>query len=69
MESAMTQDKSDAQNNEEHRRQPHEKPHDRGSREGDPAADTVIPGREFGAGGGVDDGPNDAGGEETGAPT
>ena len=34
----------------------------RGSREGDPAADTVMPGREFGAGGQVDDGPDETAG-------
>lgn len=30
----------------------------RGAREGDPAADSVMPGREYGAGGQVDDGPD-----------
>jgi hypothetical protein len=41
---------------------PNGAPRDRGSREGDPAADSVMPGREFGAGGGVDDGPDDTAG-------
>ena len=41
---------------------PNGKPQDRGSREGDPAADTIMPGREFGAGGQVDDGPSRTGG-------
>ena len=45
------------------RRPPNSQPHDRGSRVDDPAADSVMPGREFGAGGGVDDGPNEAGGD------
>lgn len=52
---------------DEGRRPPGWEPHDRGWREGDPAAESVIPGREAGAGGGTDDGPNPAGGEQTGA--
>ncbi|HYC75234.1 hypothetical protein [Brevundimonas sp.] len=45
------------------RRPPNWESHERGWRAGDPAADSVMPGREFGAGGGVDDGPNEAGGD------
>lgn len=45
------------------RRPPNWESHERGWRAGDPAADSIMPGREFGAGGGVDDGPNEAGGE------
>jgi hypothetical protein len=45
------------------RRPPNWESHERGWRDGDPAADSVMPGREFGAGGGVDDGPNEAGGD------
>ena len=41
--------------------------HARGWREGDPAADSVMPGREFGADGGKVDGPAGAGGRATGA--
>jgi hypothetical protein len=41
---------------------PNGKPRDRGSREGDPAADSVMPGREFGAGGQIDDGPDETAG-------
>jgi hypothetical protein len=37
---------------------PNGKPRDRGSREGDPAAASSLPGQEFGAGGQVDDGPS-----------
>jgi hypothetical protein len=37
---------------------PNGAPRQRGSREGDPDADSVMPGREFGAGGEVDDGPD-----------
>ena len=40
---------------------PDDRPRGRGWREGDPAADTVAPGREFGAGGQVDDGPASGG--------
>ena len=36
---------------------PNWKPRGRGSREGDPNAEESSPGREFGAGGQVDDGP------------
>ncbi|MEH6663940.1 MAG: hypothetical protein V7678_03750 [Brevundimonas sp.] len=54
--------------NDEGRRPPGWRPHDRGWREGDPGADSVMPAREAGAGGSTDDGPNEAGGEETGAP-
>lgn len=39
------------------RRPPNWESHERGWRAGDPDADSIIPGREFGAGGGVDDGP------------
>jgi hypothetical protein len=35
---------------------------DRGSRADDPGADTVMPGREFGAGGQIDDGPDETAG-------
>ena len=45
------------------RRPPNWESHERGWRAGDPDADSVLPGREFGAGGGVDDGPNEAGGD------
>ncbi|RAK58084.1 hypothetical protein [Phenylobacterium deserti] len=41
---------------------PNGKDRSRGSREGDPAADSVMPGREFGAGGQVDDGPDETAG-------
>ena len=41
-------------------------PRDRGSREGDPAADSVMPGREFGAGGQTTDGPDETAGAGTG---
>ena len=47
------------------RRPPNWESHERGWRAGEPAADSVMPGREFGAGGGVDDGPNEAGGDAT----
>ncbi|MDB5452735.1 MAG: hypothetical protein JWO33_1313 [Caulobacteraceae bacterium] len=36
---------------------PNARPRERGSRQDDPAADSILPGREFGAGGQVDDGP------------
>ncbi|HEY8616594.1 hypothetical protein [Phenylobacterium sp.] len=45
---------------------PNGAPRDRGSREGDPDADSVMPGREFGAGGQVDDGPDETAGAGTG---
>jgi hypothetical protein len=45
---------------------PNGKPRDRGSRENDPDADSVMPGREFGAGGQVDDGPDETAGAGTG---
>jgi hypothetical protein len=45
--------------NDEGRKPPNWKPHERGWREGDPEADSVMPAREAGAGGGVDDGPAD----------
>ena len=45
---------------------PNAKPRDRGSREGDPAADSVMPGRDVGAGGQVDDGPGSESGAGTG---
>ncbi|WP_374470390.1 hypothetical protein [Phenylobacterium sp.] len=45
---------------------PNGAPRDRGSREGDPDADSVMPGREFGAGAQVDDGPDAASGAGTG---
>ena len=41
---------------------PNEKPRGRGSRQGDPDADSVLPAREFGAGGEIDDGPGVSGG-------
>lgn len=41
---------------------PNGKPRDRGSRADDPAADSIMPGREFGAGGQVDDGPDETAG-------
>lgn len=41
--------------------------HARGWRADDPAADSVMPGREFGAGGGKVDGPAGPGGQATGA--
>ncbi|HYD26765.1 hypothetical protein [Brevundimonas sp.] len=47
------------------RRPPNWESHERGWRAGDAAADSVMPGREFGAGGGVDDGPNEAGGDSS----
>lgn len=40
--------------------------HPRGWREGDPKADSVMPGREFGAGGQKTDGPSGPGGTPTG---
>ena len=47
--------------------QPSERNHQkRGSREGDPGADSVMPGREFGAGGQKVDGPAGSGGATTG---
>lgn len=39
-------------------RPPNWKPRDRGSREGDPRADSSLPGRQYGAGGHLDDGPD-----------
>ena len=45
------------------RRPPNWESHERGWRAGDPDADSIVPGREFGAGGGIDDGPNEAGGD------
>jgi hypothetical protein len=45
---------------------PNARPRERGSRQDDLAADSVLPGREFGAGGQVDDGPHPAGGSPTG---
>ena len=36
---------------------PNAKPRDRGSRQGDSSADSILPGQEYGAGGQVDDGP------------
>jgi hypothetical protein len=45
---------------------PNGAPRDRGSREGDPAADSVMPGREFGAGQQIDDGPDETAGAGTG---
>jgi hypothetical protein len=53
--------------NDEGRHPPGWTPHDRGWREDDPKADSVMPGRDVGAGGSTDDGQNEAGGEETGA--
>lgn len=41
---------------------PNGKPCGRGSRADDPAADPVMPGREFGAGGQIDDGPDETAG-------
>jgi hypothetical protein len=41
---------------------PNGKPRGRGSRVDDPAADTIMPGREFGAGGQIDDGPDETAG-------
>jgi hypothetical protein len=41
---------------------PNAKPRDRGSRQGSPKADSVLPGREYGAGGQVDDGPDESAG-------
>jgi len=49
------------------RRPPNDADHDRGSRQDAPEADSLMPGRAFGAGGQTDDGPNAAGGEQTGA--
>ena len=37
---------------------PNARPRERGSRAGDPDADSIMPGREFGAGGQIDDGPD-----------
>ena len=37
---------------------PNAKPRARGSRQGDPNAESVLPGREFGAGGQKEDGPD-----------
>lgn len=45
---------------------PNGKPRDRGSRADDPDAGSVMPGREFGAGGQVDDGPDETAGAGTG---
>jgi hypothetical protein len=42
---------------------PEAKQHQRGWREGDPEADSIMPGRQFGAGGEVEDGPERSGGE------
>lgn len=53
----------------EGRRTPNGQPHERGWREGDPDADSIMPAREVGAGGGVDDGPNEAEADPIGAPT
>lgn len=41
---------------------PNGAPRDRGSREDDPGADSIMPGRGFGAGGQVDDGPDETAG-------
>jgi hypothetical protein len=41
---------------------PEAKHHQRGWREGDPDADSILPGRRFGAGGEVEDGPERGGG-------
>jgi hypothetical protein len=41
---------------------PNGAPRDRGSRQDNPAADTIMPGREFGAGGQIDDGPDETAG-------
>lgn len=51
----------------EGQRPPDGQPRERGWREGDPEADSVMPAHEVGAGAGVDDGPNNAGGDATGA--
>jgi hypothetical protein len=45
---------------------PNGKPHERGSQQNDASADHRIPGREFGAGGQVDDGPDETAGAGTG---
>lgn len=45
---------------------PNEQPRERGSRADDPAADSILPGREFGAGGQIDDGPDETAGAGTG---
>jgi len=45
---------------------PGRRPAGRGWREGDPQADSVVPGREFGAGGQVDDGPDETAGAGAG---
>jgi len=41
---------------------PNARPRERGSRAGDPKADSIMPGREFGAGGQIDDGPDETAG-------
>ena len=48
--------------NDEGRKPPNWRPHDRGWREGDPKAGSVQPGGEDGAGKQVDDGPGVSGG-------
>lgn len=45
---------------------PNARPRERGARQDDPAADAADPGREFGAGGQVDDGPGPVSGAGTG---
>ena len=45
---------------------PNERPHERGARQDDPNANSNVPGREFGAGGQVDDGPDATSGVGTG---
>ena len=41
---------------------PNWRPHDRGWREGDPRADSILPGKDAGAGRQIDDGPDVSGG-------
>lgn len=45
---------------------PNEQPRERGSRADDPEADSIMPGREFGAGGQIDDGPDETAGAGSG---
>jgi hypothetical protein len=45
---------------------PNARPRERGSRQNDPKAESILPGREYGAGGQVDDGPNPTSGAGTG---
>jgi hypothetical protein len=52
-----TEARDDGPDLADEQRPPNWRSHHRGWREGDPEADSVAPGREAGAAGGVDDGP------------